>query len=275
MINNSNRTRWDRLSAKDMDHQFVNEMLHGLNCSRFEAAAILEKVHEVYGPLFDCSGVIKPGQIQIMVIANTVAPNVPLAEARQQLVTLTMDTGSEDLKVRKEQGVIALRRRRLERMAVESFQQGGLMTVEDFAFRVFNCGICTILRDLSKLRKEGISIPLRSTVKDMGRAISHRKLIITQWLQGNEYSDIAKNSYHSIESVYNYVDKFKRAMLLVNEGFDIQTTSFLARISPSLAQEFASLYRHADMVEHRKAEIESCFKKNRLSQSQSKDLKKA
>ena len=65
-----------------------------------------------------------------MVVASSVAPNVPLSEAQQQLVTLTLDSGDEDLKVRKKQGVIALRRQRFERMAIEAFQQGGLMTVE-------------------------------------------------------------------------------------------------------------------------------------------------
>jgi hypothetical protein len=35
MINNSNWYRWDRLAAKSFDQQFVNEIIHGLNCSAF------------------------------------------------------------------------------------------------------------------------------------------------------------------------------------------------------------------------------------------------
>ena len=65
MINNSNHSRWDRLNAKSMDNMFINEILIGLNCSPFEAQAILEKVHEVFNPLFEASEGPKPGQIQM------------------------------------------------------------------------------------------------------------------------------------------------------------------------------------------------------------------
>jgi hypothetical protein len=262
MINNSNNSRWDRLSAKNLDQQFLGEMLHGLNCSRFEALAILDKVHQVFNPLFENSGTIKPGQIQLIVVSSDVAPNVPLAEAKQQMVTLTFDSGAEDLEIRKEQGVVGLRRARMQRMAIEAFQQGGLMTIEDFAYRVFNCGVRTLLGDLAALRDQDIVVPLRSTVKDMGRAITHRKLIIELWLQGKEYSEIARASFHSVEAVYNYVDKFKRSITLMQEGFDINTTGFLVKVSPKLAEEFLRIYKDADIVEHRRREIEECIKKN-------------
>ena len=45
MINNSSATKWDRLSHKQLDRQFVHEMVHGLQCSPFEAQAILEAVY--------------------------------------------------------------------------------------------------------------------------------------------------------------------------------------------------------------------------------------
>jgi hypothetical protein len=37
----------DRLAAKSLDQQFVNEIIHGLNCSPFEAEAVLESVYRV------------------------------------------------------------------------------------------------------------------------------------------------------------------------------------------------------------------------------------
>ena len=65
-------------------------------------------------------------------------------------------------------------------MSIEAFQQGGLLTVEDLAHRLLNCGERTISRDLAELESEGILLPLRSMIKDMGRALSHRELIIAQ-----------------------------------------------------------------------------------------------
>ena len=42
MINNSSLTKWNRLSQKQLDQQFIHEMVHGLQCSPFEASAMLD-----------------------------------------------------------------------------------------------------------------------------------------------------------------------------------------------------------------------------------------
>ena len=97
MINNTNLAHWDRLKAKTLDAQFSNQMRAGLNCSAFEAEAIVEKVHEVYAPLWEGSPALKPGQIQMVVVDASVPPNVPLAKAKQRVVTVTLQAGPEDL----------------------------------------------------------------------------------------------------------------------------------------------------------------------------------
>jgi len=134
--------------------------------------------------------------------------------------------------------------------------------VEDLANRLLNCGERTLSRDLSVLRNQNIILPLRSTIKDMGRAISHRALIIEQWLQGKEYDQIAHITHHSIPSVQNYVSKFKRIVALAKQGFDIHAISFLVKVSTSLAEQYYQLYDSASTVAHRQKELESFFKKN-------------
>ena len=69
MINNSNYQRWDRLNTKNLDQQFTKEVIHGLNCSPFEASAVLETVYRVYGDFFDASENLKPGQIKLSVVS--------------------------------------------------------------------------------------------------------------------------------------------------------------------------------------------------------------
>jgi len=68
--------------------------------------------------------------------------------------------------------IAALRRRQIVRMAQEALDQGALLTAEDFAFRIFNCGLRTISRDLQALAEEDITVPLRSQQRDIGRAIT-------------------------------------------------------------------------------------------------------
>jgi hypothetical protein len=263
MINNTNHTHWSRLQAKSLDAQFMNEMVSGLNCSPFEAESIVEKVHEIYTPLLETSQAFKPGQIQVMVIDASVAPNVPLAKAKQRLVTLTLHAGAEDIEIRKQGSVPVLRQKRMYRMCQEAFQQGGLLTLEDLA-NLFNCGVRTLVNDLAALRKEKIVPPLRSTIKDMGRAITHRRLIITLWLQGFEYSEIARKACHSVDSVANYVDKFKRCVALFSSGFDLHTVALMVKLSTPLTQEFQHIHADLQGVPHRLRELEEFLKKNRV-----------
>jgi len=273
MINNTNFAHWSRLQAKSLDSQFMNEMITGLNCSPFEAEAILEKVHQIYAPLLETTQGMRPGQIQMMVVDASVAPNVPLKQAKQRLVTLTLHAGKEDIETRKNGSVPELRQKRLCRMCQEAFQQGGLLTLEDLA-NMFNCGVRTLVNDLAVLRGKNIVPALRSTTKDMGRAITHRKLIITLWLQGFEYSEIASKASHSVDSVANYVDKFKRCAALFASGFDVHAVALMVKLSTSLAQEFQRLHSDLkDAVPHRLRELDEFLKKNRIRSLRQGSLK--
>jgi len=261
MINNTARQRWHRATARNLDAQFQNAIMQGMNCSPFEAEAIRDTVHTVYAPLMDSSATLKPGQLRLSVIAASVAPNTPLALAQQCVVTLTLDAGAEDRHVRQEGGVIAVRRHRFQRICEEAFAQGGLLTLEAIA-DLFNCAVRTLVDDLAYVRAHGVTPPLRSTVKDMGRAITHRRSIVEHWLAGGEYSDIARTTYHSVQSVANYVDKFKRCTALFAARFDLDTIALIAGLSSNLVRAFQQLLAEAKPVPHRQKELDALTKKN-------------
>jgi hypothetical protein len=267
MINNSNYFRWDRLNTKNLDQQFINEIIRGLNCSPFEASAVLDTVYDVFGDYFDSQDSLRPGQIRLSVTSIEANNGQRLSEAKQVTVTLTLAEDKEDLEVRKKRGVVGLRRHRIQRICQEALDQGGLLTVEDLAYRIFNCGQRTICRDLEHFRDQGIIIPLRSTVKDIGRTLSHRTLIIKQWAKGKEYSEISRDTCHSVRAVQNYVDKFKRAIALYHEGYNAAKISFLLRISTELIEQYIDLYHKLDLIAHRREELENFLKKAQLRQA--------
>jgi hypothetical protein len=262
MINNSSLQKWDRLKQKQLDTQFVNILIQGMNCSQFEAKAILNAVYETYQPFFDNSGAMKPGQIQFEVVAIENGSQKKLSECKMVSVVLTLDQGEEDLDVKARSGVQGLRRYRLQRIANEAFQQGGLLTIEDIANRLLNCGERTLCRDLKALKDQDIVLPLRSTIRDMGKSITHRALIVKHWLHGKEYSEIARTTNHSIEAIANYVDKFKRVVCLAKNNYEIKTIAFLAKLSPNLAQEYYNLYKEEDTMPHRQEELNDLIKKS-------------
>ena len=82
MINNSSLQKWDRLKQKQLDTQFVNSLIQGMNCSQFEAKAILNAVYETYQPFFDNSGAMKPGQIVFEVVTIENGAQKKLSECK-------------------------------------------------------------------------------------------------------------------------------------------------------------------------------------------------
>jgi len=266
MINNSSLGKWNRLESKNLDNQFLIDIVNGLNCSTFEAKAVLDTVHKVYGDFFDFSVELAPGKAKFIVISAEDFPSIKLAEATKVSVVLTINDDNEDLPVKKAHGVGALRRHRLSRICNEAFMQGGLLTVEDIANRIFCCGERTIIRDLNELRKQNVFVPLRSTIKDMGRTLSHRSLIIKEWVEGYEYTEIAHKTNHSVKAISNYVHKFKQVVALMADGYDVHTIAFLTKISKRLAEEYINIKAHSIIVPSRMHELENLLKKRTLNQ---------
>jgi len=201
------------------------------------------------------------------VVSVEVPPPGPcLINSRQLLAVLTLEDLQEDLPVRKAGGVLALRRHRLVRLCREALQQGGVLTLEDIAYRLFNCGPRTLCRDLQVLRQEGINVPLRSTIKDMGRTLSHRRRIVGLWLGGKEYFQIARDSHHSVASGQNYVEKFKRVAPLAEQELDLDTLAYLAKLSKPLAHSYLELLKlKKKAARHRLKELQASHKKKTVS----------
>lgn len=220
-----------------------------------------EAMHEIYDIVYDVSSNVKPGQMPLTVVSADAPPNKSLDEAEQKTVVLTLYDAEKDLDIKKEGGTVALRRHKICRLCREAYQQGGLLTVEDLANRLLGCGERTISRDLKHLRKQDNVPPLRSTIKDMGRAISHKEVVVEKWLQGKEYYEIADQTYHSISSVRNYVSKFKRTIALTNEGFDPEDIAFVTKMSVELVKSYQELYSHFSAVSHRQKELQALSKK--------------
>lgn len=254
MINNTSTDRWRRMKTKQLDNAFLSRIRAGMGCSPFESEAVLAVLHDIYGNFFSAGDILAPGQMWFCAVSVKVPASTALADAQLVRVKLTLDEPA-DLDVRQEGGVVGLRRHRLVRLCTEALQQGAVLSLEDLAFRIMNVGQRTLCSDLKALRDAGIEPPLRSTVKDMGRTLSHRRKIVETWLLGDEYERVAKKTRHSVGAVRNYISKFKRVCLLRGEIDDMETLAFLAGLSVSLAKEYVGLFENGEMVQHRREEL--------------------
>jgi hypothetical protein len=233
----------ERLAAKDLDHQFRNRIEQGMGCSPFVSEAIVTVVHDVYLPVLDTQANLKPGQMLFQCLSMRNGSTTRIADAEQVTVVLTIDGGKVDQDVRKQKGIDGLRRFRICRLCSEAYNQGGLLTVEDVAYRLLNVGERTIVRDLSLIRKEGENPPLRSTIKDMGRTISHKAILIKNWLKGDELSDLNRKYNHSFSAIESYINTFKRVVFLKHEGYTVERIAYMQKISDALAKTYLDLWQ--------------------------------
>jgi len=239
------RLRDGRLDAKTRDSLFRRRIEQGANCAPFVSQAILQTVKEVF-PLDpeDLSNQLELGRIRLLVVAAHEPAGKALDECQKASVLLTLDAGKPDFEVRVHQGVTGLRRARILRVCCEAREQGGLLSYEDLAYRLLNCGVRTIVRDVERLRREGLVVPTRGQQQDIGPGQTHRVQAVRLFLEGHEPMEIARRLYHALSSIENYLTTFGRIALLANHGYSDDEIAFIIRRSSSLVAAYRRLSEH-------------------------------
>jgi hypothetical protein len=232
-----------RLDAKSLDNLFRRSIENGANCSPFVSAAILQTVKEVF-PVSpdDTDNPLGLGQLKLLVVSAQEPAGKILEQCQKVTVLLTLDAGLEDFDTRMAYGIDGLRRARILRITAEAREQGGLLSYEDIAYRLLNCGVRTIVRDIKILRQRGLEVPSRGQQKDIGPGQTHRVQAVRLFLQGHEANEIARRLYHTLAAIENYVTTFARAAFLINKGYGVDEIAFVIRRSSALVGAYQELY---------------------------------
>lgn len=234
-----------RLADKTLEARFLAIVTEGLNCSPFEARAVLAAVDEVYGPYLGGQGAkAPPGSISLVAVDADEPAGKPLSACQKVPILLQLHRGPDDDRLLREQGAQAFRRARLPALLQEALAQGGLLTREDLAFRVFFCGARTVSRDLAELRRADLPphLPLRGTVHDIGPVLTHRTEIVRLALAGRTMSEISLAMRHSPAAIANYLQTFLRIVRLVRENIAPAQIAYLLGRGPSLVHKYIELY---------------------------------
>jgi hypothetical protein len=234
--------RQGRLDAKTLDSMFRRRIEEGANCSPFVSQAILAIVKEVFGLDPDePDRELGLGQIKLLVVDASEPPGKALDQCQKVTVRLTLDDDREDFQVRIAHGVDGLRRARILRVTAEAREQNGLLSYEDMAFRLFNCGVRTIVRDVNALRARGVEVPSRGQQQDIGPGQTHRVQAVRLYLQGHEANEVARKLYHTLGSIENYITTFARVAFLADKGYGDDEIAFVIRRSSPLVAAYRKL----------------------------------
>ncbi len=242
-----------RQSSKTLEQQFLYKLQTDYNLAPKVAETLLKEAQQCLQG--QPSQGLRPGQIRVILAKKRASHARPVAETPTKEVTLTIDAGLEDLQVLEEQGLIGVRRCRVQRLLREALKQGTVASQEDLA-RVLTCSVRTIKRDFAVLKAAGVLLPSRGYVHNIGRGQTHKGIIVNRWLSGQTYDQIARSCYHSVSSVHRYVQTFVRTVRLYQQALEPSEIALILQIGQPLVQQYLSLYQ----------DIESPASRERLQQ---------
>jgi DNA-binding NarL/FixJ family response regulator len=136
----------------------------------------------------------------------------------------------------------SLRKKKLLRWVDQAFEQGALLTQLDLA-ALLGCCDAVISQYVQEIQKEtGRILPTRGNIHDLSGAITHKKEIITLYLEGYLTPEIATKTNHSKEAVDRYIKDFHRVKILMENGVtNIDEIANVARLSKRVVQQYIDL----------------------------------
>ena len=156
-----------------------------------------------------------------------------------------------------------LRINRLVRWCYQAYDQGALLTQLDLAvlLNVCDAAVNNYVNEWQKT--SGKLLPTRGNIHDLSGAITHKKEIVTLYLQGHLTPTIATKTKHSKEAVDRYIRDYEIVKTVRATTDDIDKISQITRLSKRVISQYLDLipqHLFDDMVP------------NLLTESQSKDV---
>jgi len=230
----------ERLQAKSPEEAIIDQISRDFNLAPFMARTQFEQMRQYFERYLGLERDV--GQMTFLAIGAGAPPGRPIAECKRVPINLTLDC-PDDLEAFRH-GIGVLRRSKIQRLTREAQEQGALLTQEDLA-RLLCTSRSTIKRDIAQLRSEGVDVPTRGQIKDIGKGVSHKTRIVSDWLAGYTFSQIKLRRWHSIISIERYCSDFQRVARLHAHGLSVAEIRVSTGLSERLIQEYLGLYEAA------------------------------
>lgn len=237
----------ERLCVKTSETLFLNELQSDFSLSPVEAKVLLDRLTTFREETETDERT--DGQIIRYAVEIGEPPGKPIRLCKLVRAKLTPYL-SGDLEVSKNFGLHALRKSKLLRLSWEAYEQRGLLTQEDLA-ELLGVSRATIKRLIAECSREGIEIPTRGQIKDIGRGVSHKTKACELYLMGYTPTEIARKMRHSIESVTRYLEDFSRVLVLLEGGYSITMIRKVAKLSERLVKEYTALSSQLNKGEYK------------------------
>jgi hypothetical protein len=227
----------ERLQAKSPEEAIVEQISRDFNLAPFMARTQFEQMRKYFEHYFGLKRDV--GQMTMLALGVDNPPGRPIAECKRVPINLTLDCADDLEALRK--GIAELRRSKIQRLTREAQEQGALLTQEDLA-RLLCTSRSTIKRDIAHLRSQSVDVPTRGQIKDIGKGVSHKTWIVSDWLAGYTFSEIKRRRRHALGSIERYCMDFQRVAHLHAHGLNVAEIRVSSGLSERLIQEYLHLF---------------------------------
>lgn len=212
------------------------------------AAAMAETADRLYRS--DCDLTL-PGNILYSAVHLSEPAGKPLDKCKRVYVRLSLweesDDSIKDTKTR--------RKAILQRIATQAYDQDGVLTIEDCR-RILVCSSRAIKNYISEYKAKDIFLPLRGYVHSTGRGQTHKTEIICLYLEGMQFEDIQKRTYHSVEAVSRYIRMFSRIVVChAKQGMKARDIATVVGCSSELVEQYLKIYEKYSKEENERLEL--------------------
>lgn len=243
--------KFRRLKDKSLEqlllHRFLNN--YGYDRGEITALAIINDILGLIDDYFLVSSIdndlhhINYGQLVWMAVPVDEFPgrSKPIAETRLKPVVLSFINDQDIAHISHGFDSKSLRKNRLTRWVDQAFDQGALLTQLDLAI-LLGVTDAVVSQYVQEIQSQGHLLPTRGNIHDLSGAITHKREIITLYLQGYLTPDIALKTNHSKEAVDRYIKDYHRVEILWNHDIkDPDKIANLARLSKRVVMQYIDL----------------------------------
>jgi len=214
-------------------------------------APVVQRIYEMVEEYFPATERLKMGQMIWYAVDEAekagYGKSLQNCKLRPVILDILHETDIEDVL----QGV--RKRERQKKVAVrlftQSYEQKGVLTNADVGsmMRLSPGTVAGYIREYEK--QSGKIIPRRGTIHDMGRTLTHKRIICQKhFLEGKSVEQTARETYHSPQAVVRYANDFMRVRECLKEGWSVERIAYTTGLSKSLTQEYADMMNEQEVL---------------------------
>ncbi len=167
----------------------------------------------------------------------------------------------DDIKMLKNKGsILTLKDQIMARLYKETKEQGAVLAESDISLIMHMTWSTVSKRTTAYEKKYNIILPRRGTIHDLGRSLTHKRLICKKRnLEKKSISQISRETDHSPQAITRYTTDLNRVQFCLNKNLSISDVSFVTNLSHGLTIEYVNLIDEIKQEQKKQFEEELPF----------------